>query len=270
MRYGANRPASHAPRLPLHSAFTQFARMVLQEQRMQRWGDGCVKEARDLNQNVKQLQSELAAERAAMEQEVSEREARVQSLRIALRRRREALHRRRGAAVAVEAARMESEARVPGEEGAAMAQTTVQRAATLAQERLTHRLFLDHLEQRTAAMEGLATGWERQNETVLKTLESRKMDAEQTRQHCAEKLEGCQSAHVAESELQRRREEERRAREAERVAHEQRRQSEYEAASLLEAAIKGFFTRQALLKLRKGKKGKKKKVEQNNNAKKSA
>eukprot|EP00796_Vickermania_ingenoplastis_P008093 gene8094-5630_t len=249
-----------APRIPLVSSYESFARKILREQAAQRWADELVKKERELNQNVKQLQSDLLMERSMKEKEISERRATIEELRVQLRELRHRLNERSEEAKEQVEAATEGLQRQAADEDRIVTEEMLHHQQQLDVEQQTFTLFADHLKERAGAMDVLAAEWDKKNQTEIKQVETRKIDAEQTRQATADKLRDYEADMIKQKEMQKERtdtltEEENAAKKV-----EETRQAEYVAASQLQSAIKSFFTRNAIAKLKKkGKKGKKKK-----------
>ncbi|KPA81458.1 putative mitochondrial hypothetical protein [Leptomonas pyrrhocoris] len=258
-RRSVSRSAYQAPRIPLASSYHQFAVKVLQEKAAQQWADDVLAKERALNQNVKQLQADLVRERELKEREVAERKARVAELQLELRRLKGAMQQR------TEAAKARGEAATEGLQRDGAAEISEVRQAAQRNERLltveadTHSAFAEFLQQRTAATDALASEWEAKTQRELKKKETAKIDVENSRQGCAQRLSDLDQEQSVQMELKKQREAKTKAEEDERQRAEDQRAAEYTAASVLEAAIKAMMTRQTLAKLKKGSKKKKKK-----------
>ncbi|KAH9598242.1 hypothetical protein LSM04_008323 [Trypanosoma melophagium] len=258
MKRVARGPA--APRIPLTSHFDRFAKLISDEQSAQRWADELVLKEKELNQNVKQLQHDLKAERQRRERDVAERRQRVADLQRRLREERrrvkdDGANVRAAVAAAAEAAGRE--AREAAREVVEAARGTAAEAAAEAQ---AHADFTAHLQERTAAMDELAGLWDRKNQGEVKRVEARKIDVEQMRQQCAERLQRATAEKETELMLKAQRDAELQQQEAQRNAEEAQANLEYEAVSVIQSAIKAMFTRQALIALKK-KNRRKRKVE---------
>ncbi|ORC91366.1 flagellar associated protein [Trypanosoma theileri] len=258
MKRVARGPA--APRIPLTSHYERFAKLISDEQSAQRWADELVLKEKELNQNVKQLQHDLKAERQRRERDVADRRQRVAALRRRLRdeRRRvkdDGANVRAAVAAAAEAA---------GRKAREAAREVVEAARAAGREAVAetqaHADFTDHLRERTAAMDELAGLWDRKNQGEVKRVEARKIDVEQMRQQCAERLQRATAEKETELMLKAQRDAELQQQEAQRNAEETQANLEYEAVSVIQSAIKGMFTRHALTVLKK-KNRRKRKVE---------
>lgn len=240
-----------APRIPLISSYEVFARKILREQAAQRWADELVKKERELNQNVKQLQSDLLMERSLKEKELAERRSAIEELRVQLRELRHRLNERSEEAKEQVEAATEGLQRQAADEDRLVTEEMLHHQQQLEVEHRTFTVFADHLKERATAMDRLAGEWDKKNQVEIKQLETRKIDAEQTRQATAEKLKDCENDMVNQTELKEVRTEKVSKEEEEINKKEARRQAEYVAASQLESAIKAMFTRNALVKLKK-------------------
>ncbi|KAG5490572.1 hypothetical protein JKF63_00692 [Porcisia hertigi] len=253
------RPMQQAPRIPLLSSYQQFAVKILQEEASQRWADDVLAKERALNQNVKQLQSDLVREQELKDKEVSERQARISALRLELRQLKATLQQR------AEAAKARGEAATENLQREGSAEVRVVREEMQHYEQLlmigaeTHEAFSAYLLERTAAMDGLASEWEAKTLQELKKKEAAKIDAEGNRQACAQRLTDLEHQQEVQQELKEKREAVQKAEEDTRRRAEDQQSAEYVAASVLQAALKAMMTRQALRKLQKGSKKKKKK-----------
>lgn len=257
-RRRASRSQQQGPRIPLASSYQQFAVKILQEEASQRWADEVLAKERALNQNVKQLQADLVRERELKDREVAERLARVSTLQVELRKLKTALQQRTEAAKARGEAATENLQR----EGAAELKDVrleVQRnEQMLAIGATTHETFSEYLRERTAAMDALAGEWDAKAMRELKKKEAAKIDAEGSRQACAQRLTDLEHERDTQVELKDERDTVQRAEDEERRRSEEQRSAEYFAASVLEAALKAMMTRQTISKLQKGSKKKKK------------
>lgn len=249
---------SPQPRIPLLSSYEQFARRVLQEQAAQRWADELVQKERELNQNVKQLQSDLIQEQGLREKELAERQARIAELRVQLRERKRRLKERSDETKAQSTAAAEALQRAAAEDDREVNEAASTAERLLRDEDRAYALFAEHLKQRAAEMETLAAEWDRKNQSEIMKMEMQKLDAEQTRQQCAERLVECERDMTTQTELKQERDAAKQAEEEEAIALETRHHEEYEAASQLQSALKAMLTRQALAKLKKASKKKKK------------
>lgn len=84
-----------------------------------------------------------------------------------------------------------------------------------------------------------------------------KIDAEQLRNQCHDKLAECERLALVERELQKQRNAERQLAQERNEAIAADRDEAYRAASILQSAIRAMFTRQSLFKSKKSKKSKK-------------
>ncbi|CCW61205.1 unnamed protein product [Phytomonas sp. EM1] len=247
------------PRIPLTSSFLGFTQKVLQEQAAQRWADALVRKQKELNQNVKQLQQNMAQERSLKECELTERRAKISELRLELREKKRALEERTLEAKAAMEAATEGQKRRAEEEQRGVTKNMKTNQKLLQVESDTHKMYVEFLHNRIQELDAMGVDWSRKNQTKLKWVEELKLDAEQTRQQCSERLRDCEAEMEVQLTLQTQREEKHQKEVAATVAEEQKRGAAYEAASKLQSAIRAMFTRLALKKLKKGGKKKKKK-----------
>ncbi|GET93511.1 hypothetical protein, conserved [Leishmania tarentolae] len=259
-RRQASRAVQQGPRIPLSSSYQQFAVKILQEEASQRWADDVLAKEHALNQNVKQLQVDLMRERELKEKEVAERLARISALKVELRKLKTFLQRRSEAAkvcgeAATENLQRESAAKVRDVKKAIQKDEQL-----LSISAMTHEAFSAYLQERTAAMDLLAGEWEAKTVHELKKKEAAKIDAEGSRQACAQRLTDLEHERDAEQALKEQRDAAQKAEEEAQRRAEEVRDAEYTAASVLEAALKAMMTRQAISKLQKGSKKKKKKA----------
>ncbi|KPI84148.1 hypothetical protein ABL78_6794 [Leptomonas seymouri] len=258
-RRRASRTTFQAPRIPLASSYHQFAVKVLQEEAAQQWADDVLAKESALNQNVKQLQADLVREREMREKDVAERKARVLELQLELRRLKSAMQQRTEAAKARGEAATEGLQRDGAVEINEVSKTTQRNELLLAVEADTHSAFAEFLRQRTAATDALASEWEAKTQRELKKKEAAKIDVENSRQSCAQRLADLEQEQTIQLELRKQRDTKTKEEEEERQRIEDQRAAEYAAASVLEAALKAMMTRQTLAKLKKGSKKKKNK-----------
>lgn len=243
--------ANIGPRMPLTSSYESISRKILREQAAQRWADELVRKERELNQNVKQLQSDLLLEKSLKDKDIEERRAIIEDLRLQLRALRHRLNERSEEAKEQVEAATEGLQRQAAEEDRIVTEEMVGHQQQLEIENKTYQLFAEHLKERASAMDKLSAEWEKKNQVEIKAVESRKIDAEQARQQTAEKLHEYEQDMTVQKELDKQRNEEIEAEEAGIVSGEERRQLEHISASQIESAIKAMFTRNALIKLKK-------------------
>lgn len=257
-RFGSAMPMKRAkgftqtgPRIPLVSSYETFARKILREQAAQRWADELVKKERELNQNVKQLQSDLLLERSLKEKELLERGQRIEELRVELRSLRYRMKERSEEAKEQVEAATEGLQRQAADEDRLVTEEMWESQQQLEVENRTFTIFAEHLRERAAAMDRLAAEWGKKNQTEIKAVEARKIDAEQARQQTSEKLRDNEMEMAKQKEWQQERnavteEEEKKLRGSEKLRYTQ-----HVAASQIESAIKAMFTRNALAKIKK-------------------
>ncbi|KAG5464266.1 hypothetical protein LSCM1_00447 [Leishmania martiniquensis] len=257
-RHRASRAQQQGPRIPLSSSFQQFAVKILQEEASQRWADDVLSKERALNQNVKQLQADLVRESELKDKEVAERLARIAALKVELRKLKAALQQRSDAAKAGGEAATENLLRYGAAQVRGVRQGAQHDEKMLVIGATTHEVFSAYLRERTAAMDALAGEWEAKTLRELKKKEAAKIDAEGSRQACAQRLKDLEHERDAQQELKEQRDSAQKAEEDARRQAEEQRAAEYVAASVLESALKAMLTRQSLSKLQKGSKKKKK------------
>lgn len=256
----ASRVVQQGPRIPLSSSYQQFAVKILQEEASQRWADDVLAKERALNQNVKQLQVDLAREREMKDKEVAERLARISALKVELRKLKTALQQRSEAAKACGEAATENLQREGTAEVRDVRKAIQQDEQLLSIGATTHEAFSAYLRERTAEMDLLAGEWEAKTLHELKKKEAAKIDAEGSRQACAQRLTDLEHERDAQQELKGQRDSAQKTEEDARRRAEEQRDAEYAAASVLEAALKAMMTRQTISKLQKSSKKKKKKA----------
>lgn len=247
----ASDPSGH------NASYELFAKKVLDEQSAQIWADDLVKKEKEINQNVKQLQSEVKMERQNKERELEECHRKLTELKTELRILKRDVKERS------EKMRAETEAAAEGQQRKALDTQRVVRHDIavirdgMHNEQQVHQDFVSHINDRSKALDDVAGKWDQKSQEEIKKMEARKVDVEQSRKESAEKLKDKSEARVLALEEHRLRMEEKRIDEGEKLAREQRANEEYNAATKLEAALKGMFTRLILVALKK-KAGKKK------------
>jgi hypothetical protein len=240
------------------STYEQFAKKVLDEQSAQIWADDLVKKEKEINQNVKQLQSEVKLERLNKERELEECHRKLTDLKTELRLLRRDV-KERG-----DKLRAETEAASEAQQRKALDNQRVVRNAisstrdAVQNETQVHEDFIAHIAERSRQLDEIAAKWDQKSQEEIKKMEGRKVDVEQTRKECADRLKEKSEQRLLALEAQKVRREEKRLEDDERHERSERALQEYEAATKLQAALKGLFTRQSLVSLKK-KAGKKKK-----------
>ncbi|CBH18050.1 hypothetical protein, conserved [Trypanosoma brucei gambiense DAL972] len=240
-----------AARIPLTSTFEKFAKLVSDEQSAQLWASELVLKEKELNQNVKQLQQELKTQKLLREKEVTELKLRVAELRQKLRQEKKLTKQRGDMVRAAAEAAHEAMQRAADDKAHIVLDGMQANRATDVMEERAHAAFKEHLLERTAAMDDLAMQWDRKNQNEVKRAEARKIDLEQMRQQCAERLEKARKDKEVELEKKAERDAEKEKLEAAKVAEELRRNTVYEAVSKIQSAIRAMFTRKAVAVLRK-------------------
>ncbi|CUF77808.1 Hypothetical protein, putative [Bodo saltans] len=247
----ANDPSAAA------ATYELYAKKVLDEQSAQIWADDLVKKEKEINQNVKQLQSEVKMERQNKERELEECHKKLTELKTELRLLKREVKERS------EKMRAETEAAAEGQQRKALdVQRFVRKDISslrdqMHNEQQVHQDFMSHVNERSKALDEVAAHWDHKNQVEIKKVEGRKVDVEQNRKETADKLKDKSEARILALEEHRLRVEEKRIEESEKTSRETRANDEYGAATKLEAALKGLFTRLALVSLKK-KAGKKK------------
>ena len=239
------------------ASYDVFARKVLDEQSAQVWADDLVKKEKEINQNVKQLQSEVKMERQQKERELEECHRKLSELKTELRVLKREVKERS------DKMRAETEAASEGQQRKALdLQRLIRRDIGgtrdgMQNEQQVHADLMNHIGERSKALDEIAVKWDQKSQEEIKKVEARKVDVEQSRKECAEKLKDKSEARVLALEERQLRVEEKRIEEEDKQMREQRANDEYQAATKLQAALKGLFTRMILTGLKK-KAGKKK------------
>ncbi|RNF08631.1 flagellar associated protein [Trypanosoma rangeli] len=247
-----------APRVPLMSSFEKFAKLILDEQNAQRWADELLIKEKEMNQNVKQLQYDLKAEKALKEKDIAERRQQIEKLKVKLRLEKKQVKQQSEMVRAEVEASHEARQRSAREEERVVLDKIRGFEQEEHMENRVHADFKEHIIERTEAMDELANQWDRKNQSEIKRVEARKIDVEQMRQNCAERLEKALQDKEFEMQLKQQRDDERREEELQRTAAETQANLEYDAVSQIQSAIRAMFTRQALTVLKKKNKKKRK------------
>ncbi|ESL09730.1 hypothetical protein TRSC58_02546 [Trypanosoma rangeli SC58] len=247
-----------APRVPLMSCFDKFAKLISDEQNAQHWADELLIKEKEMNQNVKQLQYDLKAEKALKEKDIAERRQRIEKLKVKLRLEKKQVKQQSEMVRAEVEASHEARQRSAREEERVVLDKIRGFEQEEHMENRVHMDFKEHVIERTEAMDELANQWDRKNQSEIKRVEARKIDVEQMRQNCAERLEKALKDKELEMQLKQQRDDERRQEESQRTAAEAQANLEYDAVSQIQSAIRAMFTRQALAVLKKKNKKKRK------------
>jgi IQ domain-containing protein G len=238
--------------------YEEFAKKVLEEQVASQWAEELVKREKETNQNVKQLQNEVKQERALKEEELEKRHKVIAELKTELRVLKQGVKER------MDRLRAETEAATEAQKRAAL---DVQRVLN---DRLRH---LDqmvhneetvtsdmkaHIESKLHDIDDETGVWTEKNTDAQRRMDTDKHNKQQERNELAAKLSEKQGAREAEQYNQKARDSDRSHKRKLREDSENLANEKYRAATKLQASIKGFFTRTALVTLKK-KFGKKKK-----------
>lgn len=239
------------------SSFEVFAKKVLDEQSASQWADELVKKEKETNQNVKQLQNEVKHERLMKEEELDQRHKSIAEFKAELRVLKQNVKE------SMDKLRAETEAGAEAQQRAALDQQRILRNRLM---RIRDKIQMEmqvnettkrHVSKRIAELEALAAEQVKQDQSKLE-MENRKHNMTTKRNDVADKLQDAIQKRYAAQTNKQSHEEEQRRRAADKLDRERLRDARYDAATKLQAAIKGFFTRQALVPLKK-KFGKKKK-----------
>jgi len=216
-----------------------------------------VKKEKEINQNVKQLQSEVKMERMNKERELEECHRKLTELKTELRLLKREVKER------TDKVRAETEAAAEGQQRKELDTQRFVRQDIgnvrdgVHNEQQVHSDFMAHISDRSKALDDVAAKWDQKSQDEIKKMEARKVDVEQSRKECADRLKDKSEARILAMEERRLRVEEKRIDEFEKQSKELRSNEEYNASTKLQAALKGMFTRLALVALKK-KAGKKK------------
>ena len=240
------------------ASYEIFAKTVLDEQSASLWADERVKKEKELNKNVKSLEGKVRTERALKEEEIDRAHKEIAELKTELRILKQQVKE------SMEKLRAETEASAEAQ----------QREAFDGQR--LHKNYLVRLKDETTMEQQVSTDMQKHIEQRIKWLDEetqrrrteieerqRRMLADKhvattKRDETAAKLEEYRQRRDVSAVNKQSREEIQKNKAGERSREEQRKEARYEAATKLQAALKGFFTRQALIPLKK-KMGKKKK-----------
>lgn len=248
--------AAHAAGASL-SNYEVFAKKVLDEQSASQWADELVKKEKETNQNVKQLQNEVRHERVMKEEELEARHKSIAELKAELRILKQSVKE------SMDKLRAETEAGSEAQQRAALDQQRILRNKLMGirdkiqMEMQVNETEKRHVSKRIAELEALAAEQVKQDQSKLE-MENKKHMMTTKRNDVSDKLQDAIQKRYAAQTNKQSREEEQKRRGGEKADRERLRDARYDAATKLQAAIKGFFTRQQLIPLKK-KFGKKKK-----------
>jgi hypothetical protein len=250
---GANSSSASATAAaaPLPGTFENFARKILEEQAGALWADELVRKERETNQNVKQLQNEVKAERAAKEVELGKRHEVIARLKAELT----AL--KQDARTQLERLRAETDASSEAQQRAAAnfqreLQERVNRLRAMVEdEKRLSATVKDHARERADGIRTLTDDWRARIDTAKMDIERDKANRERTAADLTGKLRDVQSGYDLATVQKRAREEDKARAEDEKRRKEGEKNAKYAAATKLQAAVKGYFTRQFLITFKK-------------------
>jgi hypothetical protein len=238
--------------------YEAFAKKVVEEKAASQWAEELVRKENETNQSVKQLQNEVKYERAMKEEELEKRHRTIAELKTELR-------------VLKQNVKEQMEKLKSETESASEAQ---HRAALDAQRQLNERLSLlrelihnentvnadmhAHIDTKISIIDDDTSFWTAKNQEEQRIMDTNKHNTERERVELADKLREALEKRDVEEVNKKARDEEQRRRADDRSRQEATNLSRYAAATKVQASLKGFFTRQILVVLKK-KAGKKKK-----------
>eukprot|EP00758_Cryptobia_borreli_P018776 Tbor_TRINITY_DN7458_c0_g1::TRINITY_DN7458_c0_g1_i1::g.14608::m.14608 len=244
------------------ATYESFARKVVDEQSASNWANALVKKEKETNQNVKQLQNEVKQERALKEQELEQCHAQLSQLKLELRQLRKDIKSR------AEKMRDETESSREALERKANEEQRILNNIiydTLNSDEVEIKANQDmegHLVKKTKELDEKTQKWNEHIEREQRKLEEAKHDVERNRQDYADKLRNRSDQLVAAERNKKERDEERSMVEEAKRDKEAHAHARYCAATKLQAALKGMFTRELLVSIKKKAAKKKKPVAQ--------
>lgn len=233
------------------SSYETFAKKVLDEQSAAIWADELVKKEKETNQNVKQLQNEVKYERQMKEEERDKRQKIIADLKTELRLLKQHVKTtmdkiRAGTEASSEALQRE----------ALETERKIRKTLMYVQDKKEMELqvdddFLKHTQFKTQNLDDMITTWTEKSQDAQRKTEGKKHQMERVRTEQAEKLKDKLDQKDVAEVNKKSREEEAKRRAEDHLKLEQMNQARFMASTKLQASIKGFFTRQLLIGLKK-------------------
>lgn len=233
------------------ATYETFARKVLDEQSAALWADALVRKEKETNQNVKQLQNEVRQERALKEQELEQCHSELSQLKAELRQLRKETKARADKIRAETDASNEAQERKASEDQRICNGAINGHIKATEVEQTVHKDVTEHLDAKLRALDDHNLRWNEHIEREQRALEESKHEVERRRQDYADKLKSMSEQLARAEESKASREEERQMIEQAKLDKEARAHARYCASTKLQAALKGMFTRQVLIGLKK-------------------
>ena len=237
--------------------YESFARHVLGEQHDLQTAEEIVKREKDTNQSVKKLHQDVALEKQKKEQELEQRNVQLsdlkQQLRLLKQQTKEDMDRYRA----------ETEAKRDGTRRAAL---DVERQLKNQIDHLAEHKELEvrvsdvvvtHSTAKSEWLDEQNAYWTAKQIKAVRELGEEKHRAETERKQAKDRLDRALEQKYIEDGEKKRREEEAKRVAGDKQRRDDQRAADYAASSKLQCAFKAFMTRQALVAIKKKKKGKK-------------
>eukprot|EP00998_Keelungia_sp_KM082_P012838 NODE_923_length_1554_cov_73.086896_g912_i0.p1 GENE.NODE_923_length_1554_cov_73.086896_g912_i0~~NODE_923_length_1554_cov_73.086896_g912_i0.p1 ORF type:complete len:444 (-),score=128.96 NODE_923_length_1554_cov_73.086896_g912_i0:135-1466(-) len=242
-------------------SYEVFAKKVIEEQSEKLWADEIVKREKETNMNVKQLQSEVTAERQNKEKDIEERQQKLNELKTRVRKlkqeTKEQSDKRRAETEAAAGAR----AREAKDVQRGLEERIKCLEKKIALEKEVFSQIERHLNTKSNELATKTQDWNLKSLDENKDLDDQIMQDKKKREDQIESLKFAEEQHAHEVERKKEREETERKNESDRKRWEDLQSAEYAASTKLQAAFKAYLIRKQLAdsKKKKRKRGGKKK-----------
>ena len=233
------------------ASYEGFARKVLDEQAASIWADGLVKKEKETNQNVKQLQHEVRKEREDKEEQLRKKHEEIAGLKTELRLLKQEVRDHMEKTKAESEAKAEALQREAHGDQRELTEALMHLEALTTTEERVHDVLSSHTTTKATA---LRSQQEEMEDRATKAVAERQNDRakrEALKESLRSRLSERQLSKEAAEEAKRSRDEMTRQKQEFRSRQEQVNDARYQAATKLQASVKGFFTRSVLTVLKK-------------------
>lgn len=235
----------------LPGSFQKFATKVLEDQAASVWADGLVRKERETNQNVKQLQNDVKAERSLKEQEIEQRQKMISELKGQLTSLRNTVRAQLDQLRSQTEASSEAQQREALNRQRELKEKIALLRVHIKDEQAISGSFKAHTAAKCVSADRFTEEWSEKYVAVQREMNAEKADREKTAQKESDRLQTTRERCDNEVLNARARAKEKEDLEEEKQEREASALARYAAATKVQAAIKAFFTRQVLVGLKK-------------------
>ena len=241
-----------------HGSYENFALKVKEEETTSQWAAALVKKEQDTNNNVKAMQQQVKEERQKKEEMLEKCHTKIAELKTDLRSLKQRVKEQKDKLKAENDAQAQAQAREAAEKQRVRDEALGRLGQFIQSEHVVMEDTVRHTSTKLEHLEELSKRWGEKKQKTLDDIGAKKHRAETDRASVLSQLDAEEEALEDQKEKKAMRDSEKARDNEDREARESLKLQQYNARTKLQAAIKGFFTRTALIVLKK-KAGKKKK-----------